>query len=370
MFYWWYLKMRHAAFGCCQLQYKRIGRAKFCWKTHPNGVSEKARNEDEMIIVTGANGFIGSALVWELNNLGHRDLVVVDRIGLQQRPSLLGKQQWSSFLSEKELLGALKDKSINPKDVQWVIHLGACSDTTETNQQFLNEVNLEYSQHLWTWCTQNQIPLVYASSAATYGAGEKGFDDTTSAQQLKALNLYGESKRLFDGWVETQKTTPPHWYGLKFFNVYGPQENHKGHMASVVQKAVQQIQGSGRLKLFRSHRPDYGDGRQMRDFVYVKDVTRWIAELIHVKPRSGIYNMGYGEARTWLDLANGVFSAMGLTLHIEWIDMPWNIRDQYQYWTQASMGRFFDLGVSRPQWNLEAGVHDYVTEYLLRERGL
>lgn len=322
-----------------------------------------------MIIVTGANGFIGSVMVWELNQKGILDIVAVDSVGLQER-NLLKNFKTSRFLGHNELWDFLKTAEAKSQ-VSWIIHMGACSSTTETNWDFLKENNLVYSQKIFQWCAENKKNLIYASSAATYGAGEKGFDDHTDANELKPLNLYGESKVQFDRWVLQQKDQPPHWYGLKFFNVFGPMEDHKGPMSSVAFKAFQQIQKTGQLTLFKSHNPDYKDGEQLRDFVYVKDVTRWMSELIEKKPRSDIYNMGFGKARTWLDLAKPVFAALHKPLQIQWIDIPENIRDQYQYFTEARMEKWQSQKLSGPQWPLEKAVQDYVTQYLNREpRGL
>lgn len=316
-----------------------------------------------MVIVTGANGFIGSAIVWQLNQRGIQDIICVDTVGLEQRPQPLKKAKYQEFLLKDQIWPSLQ-KYANKNQVQWIIHMGACSDTTETNRAFLLENNTEYTQRLSEWCTQNNCGFIYASSAATYGAGELGFNDTTDSESLKPLNLYGESKVLFDRWIVKQSQTPKNWYGLKFFNVYGPNEYHKQHMASVVFKAFHQINQTGQLQLFKSHKPEYRDGEQLRDFVYVKDVTRWIVELMDKKPKSGIYNMGYGKARSWIDLAKSTFTAMNKEFKIDWQDMPLNIRNQYQYFTEANMQSWSAIGMSEPQWPIEKGVADYVTQYL------
>lgn len=316
-----------------------------------------------MIIVTGANGFIGSVLVWELNSHGIKDIVCVDSVPLSERSDLLRKRQYTKFLSRDELWPYL-DSEEAKSDVTWILHMGACSSTTELNVEFLRENNTLYTERIWKWCLKNKKSYVYASSGAVYGDGNEGFDDGSDPSIFKPLNPYGESKAAFDRWAIKQTETPPHWYGLRFFNVYGPNEYHKGDMSSVVFKAFNQIGATGTLKLFRSHNPEYADGKQKRDFVYVKDVSRWIWELMQKTPKSGIYNMGYGEARTWLDLANATFTNMDKPVKIEWMDIPVEMRPRYQYFTEAKMNRLFSLGLSKPQWPIEKGIADYVKNHL------
>jgi ADP-L-glycero-D-manno-heptose 6-epimerase len=318
-----------------------------------------------MIIVTGANGFIGSAMVWELNQAGFTDIIAVDTIGLAER-DLLEKRKYSLFLLKDDLWPFLESKEAQDK-VTWVIHMGACSSTTETNKEFLWENNTHYTQRIFEWCIRHKKSLIYASSAATYGAGELGFDDMTDSEKLRPLNLYGESKVLFDRWAVKQTETPPNWYGLKFFNVFGPNEYHKEEMASVAFKAFNQIKGKGSLTLFRSANPEYKDGEFMRDFVYVKDITGWMMELMQKKPKNGVYNMGFGKPRTWLDLANGVFSALGKALKIDWVEMPESIRGQYQYFTEAKTDKWKAAGMSAAKWPLEKATADYVQNYLSKE---
>lgn len=314
-----------------------------------------------MIIVTGANGFIGSALVWELNRRGYTNIVAVDPVS-RQTHDLLKRRQIAQFLGKDAIWDFLKSPAASA--VQWIFHMGACSSTTETNWNFLKENNLEYSQKLFQWCADHGKNLIYASSAATYGAGEKGFSDRADSETLKPLNLYGDSKVLMDRWAVKQKSQPPHWYGLKFFNVFGPNEYFKGSMASLVFKAFHQIQKTDEMGLFKSYNFRYKDGEQVRDFVYVKDVTRWMVELTDRRPPSGIYNMGFGQPRTWLDLASAVFKASGKPMKINWMEVPANIRDQYQYFTEAEMTKWKMAGMSPPQWPLEKAIADYIQNHL------
>ena len=318
-----------------------------------------------MIIVTGANGFIGSAMVWELNQSGIDDIICTDTVRPEDRPELLKGLKFRQFVHTDEVLPLLRESSLL-KDCQAIFHMGACSSTLEKNVDYLRVNNTEYTQHLFELCTLHNVPYIYASSGAVYGGGENGFDDRTPPDTFSPLNPYGASKLNFDKWVVQQATTPDSWYGLRFFNVYGPNEYHKGPMSSVAYKAFKQINETGRLKLFRSHHPDYKDGEQKRDFVYVKDITRWMLELLN-KPdtANGIYNMGYGEARTWLDMAKGIFACMDRTLDIDWIDIPEDLRKQYQYFTEAKMDKLKDQDLSLPHWPLEKGIEDYIKKYLL-----
>jgi ADP-L-glycero-D-manno-heptose 6-epimerase len=316
-----------------------------------------------MILVTGANGFIGSVIVWELNQAGVKDIICVDTVSREQRPEPLSKRSYARFILKDQIWDFLNLPETK-KNLTWIIHMGANSSTTETNWEHLYENNTMYTQRIFEWCTENNKNLIYASSAATYGAGENGYNDETDPNQLKALNLYGKSKLIFDQWALKQTKTPSHWYGLKFFNVYGPNEYHKESMSSVVFKAFHQIKESGELKLFKSYLPDYKDGEQMRDFVYVKDVTSWILELTNKRPKSGIYNMGYGRARTWVDLARSTFAAMGKVEKLEFIEMPENVKNQYQYFTEAKMTKWIGQKLSAPKWPIEEGVKDYVVNYL------
>ena len=305
-------------------------------------------------------------MVWELNRKGIRDIMVVDRVGLKERPEILKHLQYSQFTDADEFLRlAASDQA---RHFKAVFHMGACSSTTEMDTEYLKRVNTDYTKALFNSSLKNDWPLLYASSGAVYGNGDQGFDDQTSSVQFKPLNPYGWSKAYFDIWTELQKEHPSRWYGLRFFNVYGPNEYHKGEMSSVVYKAVQQINEHGRLKLFRSHRPDYQDGQQLRDFIYVKDITQWMWQIYQTPTvRSGIYNMGFGKARTWLDLATAVFKNLNRPVNIDWIDMPLSVRNQYQYFTEAKMAKLQGQGILPPVWSLEMGVHDYVANYLTHD---
>ncbi|MGE4133598.1 MAG: ADP-glyceromanno-heptose 6-epimerase [Bdellovibrionales bacterium] len=318
-----------------------------------------------MWIITGATGFIGSALAWELNNHGQDDLVLVDHVPPSERPGIIAKRKYREFVRADELVKFLER---HKSEVKGIYHMGACSNTTETNAEYLEENNVRYSQRVFDFCTRQSVPLIYASSGACYGDGQLGFDDQTDSDIFKPLNLYGWSKVNFDKWAVKQSKTPPRWYGLRFFNVYGPNEYHKGDQASVVFKAFQQISETGKLRLFRSHNPKYADGEQLRDFIYVKDVTRWMWEIMgNEKVHSGIYNMGFGKARPWNALASVTFASLSKPMQIDWIDIPQNIRNQYQYFTQAKVDRLLGEGLAPANWSLEDGIFDYVSKYLQKK---
>ena len=319
-----------------------------------------------MVIVTGAAGFIGSCLVKQLNDNGINNVIVVDDFSNDTKNLNLKGKQFKEKVPREIFIDWLKK---NAEDLSFVFHIGARTDTTEFNYAIFENLNVNYSKDVWAICTENQIPLIYASSAATYGAGELGYnDDEKLIPQLKPLNPYGISKNEFDKWVLHQINTPPFWCGLKFFNVYGPNEYHKARMASVIFHAFHQINSTGKVKLFRSHRPDFKDGMQLRDFVYVKDLLSVCLHFYNHQKHSGIYNLGTGKARPFLDLANAVFVAMNRTSQIEFIDIPQDIRDKYQYFTEAKMEKLINTGYKKEFTSLENGVGDYVTNYLLEKK--
>jgi len=317
-----------------------------------------------MIVVTGSAGFIGSCLVGKLNNRGHVEIILVDDFS---RPEKNNNTSNKSFIIkiDRNLFFNWLDK--NHEQVEFIFHIGARTDTAEFDMTVLNELNLNYSKILWDCCVKFGIPLIYASSAATYGDGSLGYDDDHKViPRLHPLNPYGISKNEFDKWVLKQKKSPPYWYGLKFFNVFGPNEYHKGRMASVVFHAFNQISETGKVRLFRSHNPAYRDGEQLRDFIYMKDVVNVLYFLMEHKKDSGIYNVGTGTARTFLDLVHSVFSALDKTSSIEFIDIPEDIRDKYQYFTQAKMQKLLSIGYNRPFSSLEQGIMEYIQGYLVQ----
>jgi len=316
-----------------------------------------------MIVVTGAAGFIGSCLISKLNKEGHTDLILVDDFSFEKKSANYKTKQYAQAIERKVFLEWVKEHA---NEVTFMYHIGAKTDTAEFNVDLLNELNLNYTKTIWNICTQHNIPLVYASSAATYGLGEFGYDDDESKiNLLKPLNPYGESKNDFDKWAITQTSTPPKWVGFKFFNVYGPNEFHKGRMASVIFHSFNQIKANGGVKLFRSHNPNYTDGGQLRDFVYVKDVVNVLYFAYTSNMKNGIYNLGSGKARPFLDLAKSTFKALGKEPNIDFIDTPIDIRDKYQYFTEANMAKLIAQGYTTPFTSLEDGVEDYVKNYLV-----
>lgn len=316
-----------------------------------------------MIVVTGAAGFIGSCLLSGLKDAGYVDLVAVDDFSNPAKNRNLESKELTAKVDRKDLFEWIEN---NHRFIQVIFHLGARTDTTEFNPQIFQELNVDYSKRIWERCVEFGLPLVYASSAATYGLGELGFEDNHSViQNLKPLNPYGESKNEFDRWAVEQEAKPFFWAGLKFFNVYGPNEYHKGRMASVVFHAYNQITQHGCMKLFRSHNPNYQDGEQLRDFIYVKDIIATCIFLMETRKHSGIYNLGSGQARTFLDLTKATFKALGKTENIQFVDTPEDIRDKYQYYTEANMAKLRSIGYTQPFHSLEEGVSDYVRNYLL-----
>lgn len=315
-----------------------------------------------MIVVTGAAGFIGSRFARKLNEEGHYQLVLVDEFEDTSKYPNLQQLHYAEKVHRQDFPGWLWEKYYL---VDAIFHLGARTDTTEKDEEIFNELNLFYSKTLWELCTQHAIPFIYASSAATYGLGEQGYQDRHDiVDQLQPLNPYGKSKNDFDRWVLKREEEPPFWAGLKFFNIYGPNEHHKGRMASVVYHTARQIRATGAMKLFRSHRPDYKDGEQRRDFIYVKDVSKICYWLYRNRPPSGLYNVGAGKARTFWDLAVNTFRAMDREPNISFIDTPEDIRDTYQYFTEADMSKLRAAGYTEPFYSLEEGIEDYVRNYL------
>jgi ADP-L-glycero-D-manno-heptose 6-epimerase len=321
-----------------------------------------------MIIVTGAAGFIGSCMVGKLNNKGFQDIILVDDFSRTEKHLNFIHKSYRDKVDRNLFFPWLEKHAT---EVDFIFHIGAHTDTTEFNWSILEELNLTYSKNVWNACCQYGIPLVYASSAATYGDGALGYSDQDPSLsfRLEPLNQYGISKNEFDKWVLEQQHSPPRWFGLKFFNVFGPNEYHKGRMASVVFHAFNQVHREkntpGIVRLFRSHNPQYQDGEQLRDFIYVKDVTDVLFFLLNHPSDSGIYNLGTGKARTFLDLTHAVFSALNLAPSIEFIDTPLDIRDKYQYFTEADIDKLRSIGYSRPFYSLESAVEEYIQGYLV-----
>ncbi len=315
-----------------------------------------------MIIVTGAAGFIGSCLVSKLNKEGFKDIVLVDNFSNEEKNKNLEGKVYTSKVDRDVFFDWL---DANNKLVQFIFHIGARTDTTEFDYSVFEKLNIGYTQKVWKACVKYGLPLVYASSAATYGIGELGYEDSHDIiDKLKPLNPYGESKNEFDKWALSQKEQPYFWAGLKFFNVYGPNEYHKARMASVIFHAFNQIKATKAMKLFRSHNPKYKDGEQLRDFVYVKDVVDVLLFLMNHRKNSGIYNLGTGKARTFYDLTKNTFKAMNIDENISFIDTPEDIRDKYQYFTEAKMDKLRGIGYNKEFHSLEEGVEDYVKSYL------
>lgn len=326
-------------------------------------------SKDLHIMVTGAAGFIGSCMVQYLNEQGYSNIYLVDDFGVEEKRDNWQNKQFVTIIERYNLLDWLSQHQ--PK-LDVIIHLGARTDTTEFDYAIHEELNLEYSKDVWNYCCIHAIPLIYASSAATYGGGEYGYnDDHAIVDRLVPLNPYGVSKNEFDKWALRQIAQPPNWTGLKFFNVYGPNEAHKKRMASVIFHSYNQIKNTGVVKLFKSHQPAFKDGEQLRDFIYVKDVVSVILWMMEEMAQSkwsstnnGLYNLGTGKARSFIDLVNATYAGMDMLPNIEFIDMPLDIRDKYQYFTEANMKKLQTAGYEKSFYTLEKGVDDYVRHYL------
>ncbi len=318
-----------------------------------------------MIIVTGGAGFIGSAIVWRLNELGSNNIIIVDELGKDEKWKNLVGLKFEDFVHKQEFIDHIRDKKILYK-IDAVIHLGANSSTTEKDADHLMTNNYKYTETLARFCLKNDVRFIYASSAATYGDGINGFDDDESRiETLRPLNMYGYSKQLFDLWAKRHGAFNK-IVGLKYFNVYGPNEYHKGDMRSVVHKAFEQVRDTGKVRLFKSRKPDYKDGEQMRDFVYIKDAVDMTLYFLDKKDKNGLFNVGAGKARTWNDLVTALFNAMGKPVNIEYINLPDTLADKYQYFTEANLDKLKSAGYSMPTTSLQDGVTDYVKNYLLK----
>ncbi len=320
-----------------------------------------------MIVITGALGFIGSCLVRKLNDEGHTtNLMVVDDFYKSYKEYNLDKKQIREWVHRDIFLNLFKKMHAQ---IECVFHLGARTDTALQDKTVFKKLNLEYSKSIWEICANHNIPLIYASSAATYGDGNNGYEDNHQiVEKLKPLNPYGDSKNDFDKWALTQDKQPPYWAGIKFFNVYGPNEYHKNRMASVIFHTANQIKSTGAMKLFKSHKQGIANGHQQRDFVYVKDVVEVLYFLYQTQKENGLYNLGTGKARTFLDLATLTFKAMKKEPNISFIDTPADIRETYQYFTEANISKLRALGYDKEFHSLEAGISDYVEHYLLNKK--
>ncbi len=319
-----------------------------------------------MIIITGASGFIGSALAWKLNDMGRTDLLLVDEIGISEKWKNLVPLRFQDYMEKNDFLLALQNGQFNNSSVEAILHLGACSATTEKDGSYLIKNNFEYSKVLTQWCMDHKARFIYASSAATYGNGENHYtDDESQIGKLRPLNMYGYSKQIFDLWLQEKKYLKD-CVGLKYFNVYGPNEYHKGDMKSMVVKAFQQIQAQGKVQLFKSHRPDYKDGEQLRDFVYIKSAVEMTLFFLDKKIPGGLYNVGTGQARSWVDMMNAIFKCLGKNPCIDFIPMPEGLREKYQYFTEAKLDKIHSVGFKGKSYSLEEGIADFLP-YLQNE---
>lgn len=318
-----------------------------------------------MIIVTGGAGFIGSAIVWRLNELGTDKIIIVDELGTDEKWKNLVGLKFEEFVHKQDFIDHIRNEKILFK-IDAILHLGANSSTTEKDADHLMTNNYRYTENLARFCLKNDVRFIYASSAATYGDGENGFDDDEKKlETLRPLNMYGYSKQLFDLWAKRHGAFNK-IVGLKYFNVYGPNEYHKGDMRSVVHKAFEQIRETGKVRLFKSRKPEFKDGEQMRDFVYIKDAVDMTLYFLNKKDKNGLFNVGAGKARTWNDLVTALFKALDKEVSIEYIDLPDTIADKYQYFTEANLDKIKGTGYNSPVTSLEDGVTDYVKNYLLK----
>jgi ADP-L-glycero-D-manno-heptose 6-epimerase len=323
---------------------------------------------DARVLVTGGAGFIGSALVWALNRRGCENIVVCDILGTSEKWRNLTPLRFADYLEAEALQPRLQSGALGKFDL--VLHMGACSATTEKDASYLSRNNFEFTKDLALWSLANKARFVYASSAATYGDGSAGMlDDESTLDTLRPLNMYGYSKQMFDQYARRAGVLDK-IVGLKFFNVYGPNEDHKGDMRSLVHKSTAQVRAEGLIRLFKSYRPDYKDGEQKRDFLYVKDCVAMTLYLAATKKSMGLYNIGSGAARSWINLANAVFAALNQKPKIEFVEMPESIRDKYQYFTEANLGRLRSAGYQAPITPLEDAVADYVRNYLVPDKRL
>ena len=318
--------------------------------------------KNKTILLTGAAGFIGSYLLGFLNKQGYANIIIVDEFDNEDKWFNFDDKEFIEKVERSVLFDWLKE---NNPTIDFVFHLGARTDTTEFDYSIHEKLNVEYSKNIWNYCTEKSIPLVYASSAATYGSGELGYkDDHAIVEELQPLNPYGISKNEFDKWALKQTKQPPSWVGLKFFNVYGPNEYHKGRMASMIFHGYNQIKKTGEVKLFKSHNPEFKDGEQLRDFIYVADIAKVCYWLMQGNVESGLYNLGTGKARSFKDQITAIFNTLNKVPNIRYIDMPEDIRDKYQYFTEADMRKLKDSGYTEPFYSLEEGVADYVKNFL------
>lgn len=321
-----------------------------------------------MIVLTGGAGFIGSALVWRLNSLNFDDILIVDSLGTDEKWKNLVGLNFRDFIHKDDFLSFLDTETLG--QIGTIIHMGANSSTTEKDADSLLRDNFEYSKKLSEFSLKNNIRFIYASSAATYGDGSLGFDDhEPDIYHLRPLNMYGYSKAMFDLWA-LRRGILDKIVGLKFFNVFGPNEYHKGDMRSVVHKAFEQINKTGKARLFKSANPNYKDGEQMRDFIYVKDAVDMTLFFLDNPDKNGLYNIGSGKARTWNDLVKALFNSLDKEIDIEYFDMPSHLIEKYQYFTEAKMGKLKKVGYSKTISSLEDGISDYVKNYLLKDNFL